>query len=263
MRTPYLAFAKKSFLMRSAYRADHLMGIVNTIVRIFIFWEIYRSLYGSRTQVDGISMKMVTTNFILSIGLGAVFFVRNFYLPEKIRDGSIANELLLPLSFRGRMLADNFGNVLFNGLYHFIPALIVASIIMGILPPANMMSFLFFVGSSLLGYGVLWTISFLVQVTSFWLLNVWSLVTIKNFLLNILSGTMIPLWFLPDWMQKILDFTPFPSIYFTPVQIYLGQLSYKELFYKCMIQVVWIVVFVLLGDLLWKKGKKRLVVQGG
>ena len=76
MRTPYLAFAKKSFLMRSAYRADHLMGIVNTIVRIFIFWEIYRSLYGSRTQVDGISMKMVTTNFILSIGLGAVLFTR-------------------------------------------------------------------------------------------------------------------------------------------------------------------------------------------
>lgn len=249
--------------MRSAYRADHLMGIVNTIVQIFIFWEIYRSLYGIRTEVDGITMKMVTTNFILSIGLGQIFFVRDFYLPEKIRDGSIANELLLPLSFRGRMLADNLGNVLFNGLYHLIPVVMVASIMMGILPPVNMTGLFIFVCSALLGYGVLWTISFLVQVTSFWLLNVWSLVTIKNFLLNILSGMMIPLWFMPDWMQRILDFTPFPSIYFTPVQIYLGQLNYKEVLFKCMIQVVWIGVLALFGDLLWKKGKKRLVVQGG
>ena len=112
MMTPYLAFAKKSFLSRSAYRFDHFMGILNTCLQIFIFWEIYRALYGGREEVDGITLAMVATNFILSMGLKAVFCVDDYFLPNKVWDGSIANEFLRPVSFRGRMLAENFGNAL-------------------------------------------------------------------------------------------------------------------------------------------------------
>lgn len=260
---PYLAFAKKSFLSKSAYRFNHFMGIFNTILRMFIFWGIYRALYGGRAQVDGITMSMVTTHFILSMGLEAVFSVNDFYLPEKINNGSIANELLLPISFKGRMLADNLGNALFQLIFHFLPALLVSALVMGICPPAGRVNFLLFLLSSLLGYGVLWTISFVVQMCSFWLINVWSMVTIKNVFVNILSGSMIPLWFMPEWMEPILRFSPFSSIYFTPIQIYLGQLSYREIGEKCLVQLVWIGMIYLVGNLLWNKGKKKLVVQGG
>ncbi|MBQ9119293.1 MAG: ABC-2 family transporter protein [Lachnospiraceae bacterium] len=263
MLTPYLAFAKKSFLNRSAYRFNHFMGILNTILRIFIFWGIYKALYGDRSEVDGITMTMVTTNFILSICLEAVFCVNDFYLPDRINSGSIANELLLPISFPGRMLADNLGNAVFKLIYHFVPALIVSVLIMGIQAPAGIPMLLLFILSALLGYGVLWTISFAVQMCSFWLINVWSIVTIKNVFVNVLSGSMIPLWFMPDWMSGVLELLPFSSIYFTPVQIYLGQLSYGEIAVKCAIQVVWIGVIYLIGTLLWEKGKRKLVVQGG
>ena len=120
-----------------------------------------------------------------------------------------------------------------------------------------------FLCSAVLGYGVLWTISFAVQMTAFWLVNIWSIITIKNVFVNVLSGSMIPLWFMPEWMQGVLDFTPFSSIYFTPVQIYLGQLSHGEILGKCMVQVVWIIVNYLIGSLLWRQGQRKLVVQGG
>lgn len=261
--TPYIAFGKKSFMLRSAYRFDHFMGILNTIVRIFIFWGIYKALYGGRTEVDGITMTMVTTNFILSIGLEAVFYVNDFYLPDKIGNGSIANELLLPISFKGRMIAENLGNAVFKLVYHFVPALIVSILIMGIQPPASVPMFILFIVSAFLGYGVLWTISFAVQMSSFWLINVWSIVTIKNVFVNVLSGSMIPLWFMPDWMSGIVECLPFSSIYFTPVQIYLGQLSYSEIAFKYVVQLAWIVIIYMIGNLLWAKGKKKLVVQGG
>ena len=106
-------------------------------MRIFIYWGIYLALYNGKSEVDGITMIMVTTNFILSMRLSAVFCVNDYYLPNRIQNGSIANVLI-----------------------------------------------------------------------------------------NVLSGSMIPLWFMLKWMQGVLDFTPFSSIYFTPVQIYLGQLSF-------------------------------------
>ena len=227
--SPYLAFAKKSFLQKSAYRFNHLMSILNTIIRIFIFWEIYRTLYGGRTEVDGITMSMVTTNFILSLGLEAVFGVDDYYLPNRIRDGSIATELLLPVSFHGRMLAGNLGNALFQLIFHFIPAFAVTVLAIGMEAPASPLVFLAFLFSALLGYGVLFGISFLMQMLSFWLLNVWAIMTIKNVFVNVLSGAMIPLWFMPDWMRGIIRFSPFSSIYFPPVQIYLGQLSGRRI----------------------------------
>jgi len=263
MFKPYLAFAKKSFLSKSAYRFNHFMGILNTLFRIFIFGGIYKALYGARTEVEGVTMLMVTTNFILSIGLEAVFGINDFYLPQKIWSGTIANELLLPVSFKGRILADNLGNSLFQLIFHFMPALVVVIFAGGIAHPVGLSNLLFFLLSTLLGYGVLWAISFAVQMCSFWLVNVWSIVTIKNVFINVLSGSMIPLWFMPEWVKVVMRFTPFSSIYFTPIQIYLGQLAPLEILRKCLIQLVWIVIISLIGDGLWKKGRKKLVVQGG
>lgn len=261
--SPYLAFAKKSFLQKSAYRIDHLMGILNTIIRLFIFVEIYIALYRNRDVVDGITMTMVTTNFILSICLEAVFAVDDFYLSSKIQNGSIATEILLPVSFHGRMLATNLGVALFRLIFHFVPALIIAVIFVGMAAPSSTGALFMFLLSTLLGYGVLWSISFLFQMFSFWLINVWAIMTIKNVFINVLSGSMIPLWFMPEWMLGIMRFTPFSSIYFTPVQIYLGNLKGGDMIESFVTQVIWIVILMAFGMFLWHKGQKKLVVQGG
>ena len=260
---PYLAYFKKSFLNRGAYRFDHLMSILSTCLRMFIFWEIYKALYGGRQEVDGITMSMVTTNFILSMGLEAAFYVDDFFMPHRINNGSITTELLRPISFKGRMIAENMGNAAFNLLFRFAPAFVIACIIIGIQSPASPIMLVLFVVSAILGYGVLWTISFTVQLLAFWLINVWSMVTIKNVFINVLSGTMIPLWFMPGWMEGVLKYTPFSSIYFTPVQIYLGELSFQEIGVKCGVQILWIALIYFIGDVLWRFGQKKLVVQGG
>ncbi len=259
----YLAFAKKSFLQKSAYRLDHWLGILNTLIRLLIYVEIYRALYAGREAVDGITMSMVTTNFILSLGLESFFVVDDYYLSIRLYNGSIATEMLLPVSFHGRMLADNLGNALFKLIFHFVPALTASLIFFGIEAPAGAGSFCLFLLSAVLGYGVLWSLSYLFQMFSFWLLNVWAIMTIKNVFINVLSGSMIPLWFMPDAIRKLIGFTPFDSIYFTPVQIYLGNISGSEIVGGFIKQLVWIFALLFFGFVLWNKGKKKLVVQGG
>ena len=261
--TPYFAFAKKSFLGKSAYRLDHWMGILNTLIRLVIYVEIYRALYGGREAVDGITMSMVINNFILSLGLESFFVVNDFYLGNRINNGSIATEMLLPVSFHGRVLADNLGVAAFKLIFHFVPAMLVAIIFIGIAAPASAGAFGLFVLSALFGYGVLWSLSFLFQMFSFWLINVWAIMTIKNVFVNVLSGAMIPLWFMPETVRKIIAFTPFEGIYFTPVQIYLGTINGGEILAGFIKQLVWICLLMACGFVLWNKGKRKLVVQGG
>ena len=80
----YLAYTKKAFLSRSAYRFDHLMSILSTVLQFFIFYEIYRALYGSSETVDGITLKAVTANFVLSLGLGTIFSPDDYFLPNNL-----------------------------------------------------------------------------------------------------------------------------------------------------------------------------------
>ncbi len=259
----YLAYTKQTFLEKSAFRFDNFMHIVDIILKVFIFWCIYKALYGGRNEVDGITFAMVTTNFILSIGLSAAFSLDEGYLPYRINNGSIATELLKPIRFRGILLASDLGNIGFGLIFQFIPAVVLAIFTVGMIAPQSGLAIAAFCISVMLGFFVLWTLNFIFQTFSFWIINTWSLRTIKNVFVDVLSGAMIPLWFMPEWMQGFIRFTPFSSIYFEPVKIYLGQLTGVEILWSFFRQGCWIAILAVVGEVIWRQGIRKLVVQGG
>ena len=110
---------------------------------------------------------------------------------------------------------------------------------------------------------VLWEISSIVQMLCFWIVNVWSISTIKDVFINVLAGTILPVWYLPEAIQNIIKYTPFAAIYITPLKIYLNQMGTKQQIEALLMQLIWIIILALFGNLLWHMGKKKLVVQGG
>lgn len=262
MRT-YLEFAIKKFQNKMTYKLDFFMGIVNTIITIVVYLCIYRALYGNATEMEGITFQMVATNFVISLGLSGAFEYNEMFLQDKIKDGSISNEFLKPVNFIFRLLSENMGEGFFKILFHFFPAVLFTLLYTRLCPPESWVNFLVMLVSVLLGYLILWLISLIIQTWSFWLFSVWGIITIKNVFVKILSGTMIPMWFMPEVLKKIIAFTPFASVYFTPVQIYLGELSGMEILNKMAIQLIWIGILGCIAAFFWKKGVKKLVVQGG
>lgn len=259
----YLEFAKKKFLNKIVYKFDYIMGIINTILVYVIFTCIYKALYGNAQEIDGITFSMVTTNFIISLCLSNVYRFDNEFIERKIRDGSIANEFLKPVSFKGRMLAENLGENFFGIFFNFLPALLIAAIFSEIQKPSSIVYFFLFIISAVLGYLILWEISFIIQTLAFWIFRVWGISTITNVIINIFSGTMIPLWFMPAWIMNVIKLTPFDSIYFTPIKLYLGQIAGNDLVWNLGRQLAWVGILYIIGDILWKCGEKKVVVQGG
>lgn len=246
-----------------AYRLEFFMGIVNTAITIVVYLCIYKALYGNASEIDGISFRMVATNCVISLGLSHAFSYDEMFLQNKIHDGSVTNEFLKPVNFIFRLLSENVGESVFKVLFQFLPALAFTVLHTRLCPPKSGVNLLLMLFSVMLGYLILWLISFIIQTWSFWLFSVWGIITIKNVFVNILSGTLLPLWFMPSILRKIVAFTPFQSIYFTPVQIYLGELNGTEILSGMATQVAWIAVLGFIASLFWKQGAKKLVVQGG
>ena len=163
-----------------AYRLEFFMGIVNTIITTVVYLCIYWALYGGAEQIDGVSFGMVATNFVISLGLSNAFSFNEMFLQDKVKDGSITNEFLKPVNFKLRMLAQNMGGGLFNLIFNFLSALLFGIIFTDFCAPYSVLNLGLMIVSVLLGYLILWQISFLVQTWCFWLFSVWGIVTIKN-----------------------------------------------------------------------------------
>lgn len=262
MRT-YVEFALKKFQNKMAYRLEFFMGILNTVITIVVYLCIYKALYGDMQEVDGITFSMVATHFVISLGLSGAFEYNEMFLQDKVHDGSITNEFLKPVNFIFRLLSENVGEGLFKVIFNFLPAVIITMFYTELCPPSSVLNLIVMLFSVILGYLILWLIGFIVQTWSFWLFSVWGIMTIKNVIIRILSGSLLPLWFMPEIVRNIIVFTPFESIYFTPIQIYLGEINGIELMKKLLIQVMWIGVLWIIANVFWKKGTKKLVVQGG
>lgn len=259
----YVAFAKKRFLSSMAYRFNHWMTILSSVFSIFIFFNLYRALYYGNTELDGITLSMVATNLINSFIIGDAFAMDDDFLRNKINNGTIANEFLRPVNFKLRILAEDLGQTIFNLIFRSGPAFLITVLWIGMEPPKSSGHLLLSMIALIFGFLVCWNLSFIVQSLAFWIINVWSISTIKGVLFSLLSGCILPLWFLPDAVRTIASFTPFESIYFGTVEIYLGLVNEREIVAIYCKQWIWIVLLYLVGDFLWKHGQKKLIVQGG
>lgn len=259
----YIEFARKKFINNMVYKVDCIMGIINTLILFITFYCIYKALYGSNSEVDGITFSMVSTNFILSLGLSHAFSFDDEFLQNKLREGAIVNEFIKPVNFIFRMLAENLGDSIFKVCFNFFPTLILVICFIKLEKPAGVVEFILFLVSIVFGYLILWNLNVIVQMCAFWIFNNWGIAIIKNLLVNVLSGAMLPLWFMPEYVMRIIEYTPFDSIYFTPIKIFLGQMSGNEIVYNFGRQFIWIIILYLIGDALWKKGQRKLIVQGG
>lgn len=259
----YVAYVVIAFKRNTVYRFEWITGIINTCLQIFISFAIWKALYGSNQEVNGVTLGMIATNFVIGLGLTQVFTFDETYVQHKINSGLIGLELLKPINFHSVLMAETLGNVIFKVLTNYLPALVLSIIFLDILPAAGVTEFILFFISICIGFGVLWSISLTVQMLAFWIINVWSIATLKNAIVMVLSGALIPVWFMPSAMQSLLNYTPFKSIYFTPIQIYLGNTGVYETLTNILIQVVWLLIIYSFSLILWQFGKKKIIVQGG
>ncbi|WP_220471220.1 ABC transporter permease [Cohnella cholangitidis] len=263
MSRAYLAFAKKAFQNNVVYRSEYYAGVINAIVMIFVNIAIWKAIYEEDGALEGVQFKMMATYVVLSFLLQTLYVMDEYIVEVKVRTGSIAADLLKPVHFRLYLFSFTVGTLVFRFVMQLLPALVVSLFLFQLLPPFSLLYFFYFLASAALGYLVLYHLNFLVWVSSFWFYWTFSLVTIKDTAVMILSGALIPLWFMPESWQRTIELTPFAAIYSTPIQIYLGMVPENEILTSMMRQALWVVGLAAAGHVLWKAATRKLVLQGG
>ena len=100
-------------------------------------------------------------------------------------------------------------------------------------------------------------------IIAFYVKNLWGIGILKNSIIGFLSGSRIPLAFMPNGLRICLEYLPFASMSYTPVMIYMGKYGVYEIIFRIGLQILWAVLLYGLSKLIWFGAIKKLCVQGG
>lgn len=260
----YLGIAIKSFKQNLIYKANLFISIIGEALSIFINICIWQALYATRGMVNGITFEdMITYVLISNLLLALSYSGISMKLHFQIRDGSVANNLTRPVSFKYINMFEDLGENFFGALFTYLPAMILFICIYGILLPGSFVQFLLFLASALLGIFIAYSLGFLYGLLTFWFQDATYMNFLSRALMVLFAGSFIPLWFYPDILFKISMALPFRLITFEPIAIYLGKVDVQGALFTILLQLVWILVLAVTQKLMWNGVQRHIVVQGG
>lgn len=257
-----MAFAAKAFSREATYRAEVFTNIGSLIVRLYLMKMVWTALYTQNAAPAGVPLHAVLTYTSVALLMSLVLEIDGTrQIRDKIREGTIATDLMKPISLPLYFFADGVGMTLLHA-FLIVPALILTLFIVHVdVPPPGVL--LAFAVSFALGYLVNFLLNFLMNCVAFWTLETFAVQLIVRWISDLLGGQIVPLIFFPGVLQKVILALPFAAVYSTPLLIYVGTIRPSGYLAAFALQAGWFVAFAALSWLVWRAAQKRVVVQGG
>jgi ABC-2 type transport system permease protein len=260
----YLYKAKMKMLVSISYKFEVFATIITRFVLMMTSIFLWQCVYKGRSTIDGLAQNQMITYSILSICLAAFFRCGvQDTISRGVRNGNIAIDFLRPYQLLGAFFAEDIGEIIISVFNRALPLLLLGWLFFGLDAPVGGLPFLLFLSSAVLGLLILWFLSALIGMFSFWTMELGNMGVVKDTIVSILSGSMIPIWFFPEGVQKVLAYLPFQYTYQTPLGLYIGKITVAEGFRQMLIQLVWIVILGSLTILAWNHAKRNVMIQGG
>lgn len=263
----YWKLCVASFHRQTQYRLALLAGLATNVMFGFIRASIlYAAVDSAGGTLGSYDKGSVGAYVWISQGLlGAVHLGMGVdEVSERIRSGDIAIELVRPVDIQLGYLAADLGRAAFSFLPRGVPSVLVGALTFGLVMPSSVLPYALGLVSIALAVAVSFLVRFVfVSLPGFWLVETRGLSTLYVVSCTFLAGLYVPVSIFPDWLRTVAQWTPFPSMLQTPVDVLSGRIVGSEALLAVAVQLCWLVVALAAGWAVLAAARQKLVVQGG
>ena len=247
-----------------AYRFNVISTILIQCLYMFAMACFWKAAYGGTGAVSGVGEEDMITYTIISVIMGNLLTMGvERRIESSVRTGSVALDMLKPVSIYGIYLAEDLGDMMVAFFQIAVPLLILGTVMFGFPAPASAGHLILFLVSFSIGYLINWMLAALLGMCAFKVISMGPVRNVKGFIMKLLSGSVIPLWFFPEGLRAVLEVLPFVNIYQLPLGIYIGRYTYEEMLQRIVIQLFWCVALWLIFITVQKKAAASVLIQGG
>ena len=188
----------------------------------------------------------------------------DWQIAADIREGNISQFLLKPVDYLWYRLCLFFSGRHDVCMMAAVPlAVFVFCFRSYFVPPASGLALAAFPVSLALTALLQFFLSYAMAMLAFWILEISTFIFILFAFEYLASGHLFPLDMLPPALQHVLAFTPFPSMLYAPIGIYMGKLAGNEIVLTLLTQLFWVLVMYALARFMWRRGIRHYSAFGG
>jgi len=248
------------------YRGTIILWLLLDVFQFFMMVFLWMSVYEYNQSIQGFTLHEMLLYYLITNLLYVFSDTEAMYImSEEIREGRISMMLIKPISYKARLYSEVFGRVI--GIFSL--TLPIVGITAGVLLwafkipfPITGLQVLLAIGFVPLIFMLMFEFAYFFGTISIHTTNVFGLAILMNVVIRIVSGQLIPLALYPTAILNVIDYLPFKYISY-PTLVMLGKISTTDAIQGLLILAIWVLVFNLFSNLIFKLSMKKIVVFGG
>lgn len=260
----FFATTRISIMSQIQYRVAnyfYMIGMVTEPVIYLVVWSTIANQLGG--AVGGYTAGTFAAYYIVWTLVRNMNIVFTPYGWEwRIREGNLSMELMRPVH-------PIFSDVAYFSGWKFVVIILwlpIAALLAWIFKP----TFDITLTKAVVFFIAIWG-AFLIRtmllsllgMITFWTTRVSAIFELYFALELILSGRLVPMTLMPQWVQNISGYLPFKWTFFFPIDALVGNMSTNELWMGVLMQVFWVVVGISLLSVIWRLAIKQYSAVGG
>ena len=262
----YFSVFKTSLKQESKTVGNSLMQVFGFVIIIYIFNELWSYVYGGKgygSVINGYTFDQMLWYLIIAEALTFALKGKTVTktISSDIKSGKLAYQLNKPYNYYTYQVFSLCGNFIWNLVFLLPVAVILGLIFVGgiqgfsilfILP--ILLTIVLAMLLTGLAYGMIGLLAFWIEESSpfAWIL--------QKFIM--IFGLFFPPEFFPVWLQPIITYSPIYAMMSGPAKL-IANFSWESFGIVLLSQVVYIVLFMSLGLLVFKRGARKVNINGG
>lgn len=263
---------------RLIYRGDFALGtlmrFLPIITQIFLWSAVFQSSRtpsagGDDGTIAGYTYNDFVAYYLLTMVSRAFSSMPGLAsgVAQQIRSGEVKKFLIQPIDMVGFLLISRIAHKLAYYTVATAPFALVFFLCRGFFSGwPDALTMLAFISSLFMGFLLGYFLEVTIGMIGFWFLEVSSLLFVYMLFNFFLSGHMFPIDMLDraggPW-GTLVRCLPFQYLAYFPAAVFLGKIQSAELVQGLLIQVAWLLFFMIASKLMFRFGVRRYSGYGG
>lgn len=260
----YLYIYKATLMENLQYIMNIVMGFISFIIMILIFMRLWDYIYsGSGNIIGGYTKEQMIWYVIITemIWFGTRNKILTAQICTDIKSGTIAYGMNKPYNYVAYIIARHYGDVSVKIFLYIGLALIMGIGMVGTISGFHLLYLVLVVPVFLMATLVSTLIRIIISLMSFWIEDSGPFHWIYDKMILVL-GTLFPVEVFPAWIQPFIVYSPIFVVAYGPARLVIEFSG--EMYLKVIgLQGIYIAVLSLLAGVVYRKGVKKLNVNGG
>ncbi|MDO8609465.1 MAG: ABC-2 family transporter protein [bacterium] len=234
-----------------------LVSLYNPLIYI-LFWK--GAFLVNKGVINNWTMSSMTSYFFILTIIASTLMahIEEDVSLYDIQEGQLTQYLLKPFSYFLLKFFEELHYRLLQGGYGLV-LLLVLTLIFGpfITITHDLTTLLFAVLIAVCAYILSFIFKMIVGFIAFWTVDIMGVFLFLDIIMLIFAGFVVPIEFLLHPLNIIAKFLPFSYIIYYPVIAFQGKLSIIQSINIIIIQLIWIMFFTIIYQIMWKKGMRK------